>query len=483
MKDHKSTKWEQLRSGETGGIDVLRETFVKGSDPASILDLGIAYLWLGQYNAAWEHFQHVIETSPLSPARFYGMAGVAKWCLGDYDAAASLWKAGSDIAGTEGEEATVGLALLRLAASVFEPDGRTHKVQAWAVLSSMLPSSSSEGWPGTLIHVVLGMRPTVELPKEPNITTKTEEHQREWLADFYRAVQQFHRSFPPQHDLASQRTSEMKLTMRQLMDIDRYQWASISGFRSLISQEEFFIARALVNESLPMASAQPEEVAAWNQVKRGNAKYGLDLLTERYLKGPSANVVSLGAAYLWLKDYAAAWNHFQYAIKNDRWTHDHYYGLAGIAKWCLGDFKAAVDCWRSGLKCQYGWVGNRLLLFAASILRKGIIQEQEAIALLREKANDRRADFWPGSLVGFCLARGNAELDLGTEKPGSQMRLALTTFYKTILYFNEGEINKAEFRTRMRELTDTSESDTTAAISLPTFAAEFYMARYEVFHS
>jgi hypothetical protein len=58
------------------------------------MELGVTLMWHGQYVEAWEHFHSIIETDPRVGDGDYGMAGVAKWCLGEPKVAVSEWRDG-----------------------------------------------------------------------------------------------------------------------------------------------------------------------------------------------------------------------------------------------------------------------------------------------------------------------------------------------------------------------------------------------------
>jgi len=117
--------WPLLRAGKAEQEQGLRlvQQFYAG-DPffgSAIMTLGVALLWLGRYAEAWEHFHSVIATAPRVSDSYYGMAGVAKWCLGRSDEAVSEWRDGlkAEYAGASG--INVGSPLLLFFAAVREP--------------------------------------------------------------------------------------------------------------------------------------------------------------------------------------------------------------------------------------------------------------------------------------------------------------------------------------------------------------------------
>ena len=89
-----------------------------------------------------------------------------------------------------------------------------------------------------------------------------------------------------------------------------------------------------------------------------------------------SRIMQMGVAYLWLEDYAAAWEHFHAA--NQRYPKHSaiFHEMAGAAKWCLDEPNDAVNQWLAGLKCAYadsaGGVRCPLLLFTASVTNQGV---------------------------------------------------------------------------------------------------------------
>jgi hypothetical protein len=130
-------------------------------------------------------------------------------------------------------------------------------------------------------------------------------------------------------------------------------------------------------------------------------------------------------------------------------------------------------------------VGNRLLLFAASILRTDLLPRPDATALLQEKANDSRIKTWPGPLVEFCLKKGNVELDMREAKPGLEARRAVVKFYRSLLEFDAGVLSREELNARMVEIADTSAPQwiEQKAFTYLIWDPEFFLARHEASRS
>jgi lipoprotein NlpI len=132
-------------------------------------------------------------------------------------------------------------------------------------------------------------------------------------------------------------------------------------------------------------------------------------------KETTSRVIALGVAYLWAERFQAAWEHFNAANVRRPSQISVYYGMAGVAKWCMGAREEAVAQWQAGLKSGYadaaGGVTTPLLLYTASVLDPHRFSRARAEKLLTIRANDPRARIWPGAVAEFLLGRINeAEL-------------------------------------------------------------------------
>jgi hypothetical protein len=146
----------------------------------------------------------------------------------------------------------------------------------------------------------------------------------------------------------------------------------------------------------------------------------------------------------------------------------------------------AIQSWRSGLDCNYGdangaSVGNRLLLFAVSILREDLVSKEKPLRLLEEKANDPRLRSWPGPLVDFCLSAGRRPVLFQEAKPPTLSELAALRFYEGLIELRDGVKTITEFKSSMRELAERLTSDTTEEKAFTGLlrTEEFFIMRHE----
>lgn len=197
------------------------------------MELGVALLWLGRYDEAWEHFCSSIDTSPRSGDSKYGMAGVAKWCLGEPREAVSKWRAG-----LKAKYARAGvpfqMPLLLYFTSVVRPDV-FNPDEAKKLLEEMLTHPKIDRWPGPIVKFVLGRIGEDEFLRSRQSTNpvETASRSRPWLAEFYTSLVGRERMTP----------LEFKNYMRKVADTSQPEWQEEGVFTSRLWHEEFFLAR------------------------------------------------------------------------------------------------------------------------------------------------------------------------------------------------------------------------------------------------
>jgi len=227
----------------------------------------------------------------------------------------------------------------------------------------------------------------------------------------------------------------------------------------------------------------------WHCLRTGNTAKGLKEFERNYEREPEASeIMELGVAYLWVRQYEKAWEHFRKSIKDYPQSMSSFYGMAGTARWCLGDVIEAVRQWREGLKSDYAdtlglGIHLPLLLLVGSILRPGSFEKQSALKFLEEKARDDRVSDWPGQIALWALGEIDArELRNqcgGHDEVETYDRQWLASFYDGVLSYRVGK--EGEFKDTMRRLTDTSgprwaDDDFFLA---RMWSEEFFLARHE----
>jgi hypothetical protein len=206
-------------------------------------------------------------------------------------------------------------------------------------------------------------------------------------------------------------------------------------------------------------------------------------------KDSSSRIIELGVAHLWVENYIAAWEHF--CAANERYPNkiSAFYEFAGVAKWCLGEFLAAVDEWRMGLTCEFadsaGGARLPLLLFVASVLKPGVLARTDVEKLLTVRADDRRVRNWPGPVVQFVLGRIDETAfraaSVGRNEVDTLLRNWRADFYLGILEYVRG--NTGRFRELMRKTANTTDDDFDLTkrqrYLRKLWHAEFFIARNE----
>jgi hypothetical protein len=149
------TPWDILRQGNK---QEAFDLFCKRGDrdqPSHIMELGVAYLWAQEYQAAWEHFDAANRRQPKYMDIFYGMAGAAKWCLCEMEAAVAQWRIGVRCRYADGAGG-MGSPLLLFFASVVEPR-LFERTEAEKLISKRADNPSRvRNWPGPVGQFVLG---------------------------------------------------------------------------------------------------------------------------------------------------------------------------------------------------------------------------------------------------------------------------------------------------------------------------------------
>lgn len=206
----------------------------------------------------------------------------------------------------------------------------------------------------------------------------------------------------------------------------------------------------------------------WHLLRYGDRDRAIALIREAYMREPTPSyIMELGIAYLWIRDYRSAAEHFTNAIGRFPQSMSSFYGMAGVAQWCLQEDGTAVDTWQTGLRAEYAdaaglGVKIPLLLLVASILKPDVFARKKAEVILRKKSNDPRASRWPGALTRLVLGEMSPQelpspiAHVGNERVARQHKEWLVQFYQCILEFGSGAITSSQLAVSMRTATDTT---------------------------
>lgn len=228
---------------------------------------------------------------------------------------------------------------------------------------------------------------------------------------------------------------------------------------------------------------------AWTLIRSGATDAALQQMMQAYSRDPNAShAMQLGVAYLWIEDYRAAWEHF--SDINHRHPHrtDAFYGMAGVAQWCLNKPRDAVDEWRDGLKCEFvdvaGGVTLPLMLYFASVMDPSTYPQSEATKTLESRADDGRAEIWPGPLAAYVSGRLD-ESEIwracdGDDESDTRLRIWLTGFYVALRQRHHGDGDFTRFAELMEKtavITDDDFDPASPDYLTKLWHHEFYLAR------
>ncbi len=227
--------WALLRAGKAEqeqGLRLVQHAYAREPDASHSMELGVALLWLGHNAEAWEHFRSIIDKAPNSGDNDYGMAGVAKWCLGEPGEAASQWRAGLKAKYARASGLGVRMPLLLFFASVVRPD-ISGEVLAKKLMLEKTKDRRIKTWPGPIAKLVLGQIDEREFQNHCRGANRQDTRDRQWLAEFYRSLIRYNRGEP----------SLFKEAMRKLTDTSQPEWSNDAVLLGRIWGEEFFLAR------------------------------------------------------------------------------------------------------------------------------------------------------------------------------------------------------------------------------------------------
>jgi hypothetical protein len=154
------------------------------------MELGVAYLWTEDYEAAYRHFSEVCREFPNSISSFYGMAGVAKWCLDEFEIAATLWETGTHCRFTDTGGPSAQLSLLRYTTAILHP----HIVSLSRIeqsLAEMIENGSNKPWPFPVIEYLIGRKTYGELLSSAKGKNAVQTAFNNWYAGFFIGIKEY----------------------------------------------------------------------------------------------------------------------------------------------------------------------------------------------------------------------------------------------------------------------------------------------------
>ena len=228
-----SDPWLSLRIGNISeALQIFERSCDKEPTPSHIMELGVAYLWVRQYERARQHFGKAIEEFPLSMSSFYGMAGTATWCLGNITEAVRQWQDGLESKYADTNGLGVQLPLLLLVACLLRP-ASFEKSIALELLKEKSQDQRIKEWPGPIVLLMLGQLDGRELRNQFPRDDRVEADDSEWLTGFYEGLLSYRVG----------KEVELKHVMQNLSDTSNSPWRNHDFFLARMWSAEFFIAR------------------------------------------------------------------------------------------------------------------------------------------------------------------------------------------------------------------------------------------------
>lgn len=222
-----------MHAGATDeALRYLEDAYARDPSASEMMELGVAYLWVGSYGAASDHFITAVKEQPVVGDAFYAMAGAAAWCLGNPREAIARWTNGLSCGYTDWAGG-VTLPLLLFFASVVR-SGVFSQREAKEILSRRLSSPLAETWPAGLAEFVLGRINLLEVRRKYECLSEGDELVCEWWTQFYVGVLAFAHGNLPQY---VERMQAAAKTCDDDFDSSKGQ------FLGKLWHAEFFIAR------------------------------------------------------------------------------------------------------------------------------------------------------------------------------------------------------------------------------------------------
>jgi hypothetical protein len=217
-----------------------KERHAREHSPSSYVQLGVAFLWIGDYEAATEHFERQIGGKEKPIVRSEGdylYLGTARWCVADYTSAVKHWQAGIKAPYAVGGVCTHSPLLLILASIL--RSGLFDRTNAEEMLSKKVNDPRAQYWPGTLAQYVAGLidKDALEASWVGNISRYDQGvlPDRKWLTAFYKALLELGRG--------AMSESDFRQFLQTAVEPSQFEsWKPLEFF-SLTRHQEFYIAR------------------------------------------------------------------------------------------------------------------------------------------------------------------------------------------------------------------------------------------------
>lgn len=122
-------------------------------NPSDTMGFGLSLMASGDYDRANAYFSSLNEEKPKFSAKFYEMAGVSEWCLGEHAAAVQDWKSMTTCGYGDGANHVSAGLLIYFAA--FRQPGLVTLTHADEFLKKRLAKRAAGNWPGPVARFLV----------------------------------------------------------------------------------------------------------------------------------------------------------------------------------------------------------------------------------------------------------------------------------------------------------------------------------------
>jgi hypothetical protein len=227
-------RWTLLRQGRTElGIRLMRESFDAEATPSTAMELGNAYLFVRDYQAAWEHFDEFNRSGHSSADVFLAMAGTAQWCMNLANDAVATWHVGVSAEYTDLAGGITTPLLLYFASSVQSDQFSGMREEILELLRSRVQSRFAKRWPGPIAEYSVGHIDETALQARWESEGDAGSAFYRWWSSFYIGLR----------ELEAGRTREWSAVLRNMLDMSNPEWSNERYFLRCVWRPEFFLAR------------------------------------------------------------------------------------------------------------------------------------------------------------------------------------------------------------------------------------------------
>ena len=248
--------WDKLRSGEA---ELALETMAEDcrdhpKDLSKAIQLGVAYMWLYEWEYAVTHFSDFIANYSWSTDVMSKMLGTAKWCSGRQEEAVLEWRGGLNV---DYADVSGGITIpLHLHFAAANSDILSLD-ESERILREKFKIKDYIGYPALLALVALG---DMEVEEAILVAKKTDPNgvkTHQWKISFWHGV-----------SLLASGNSEDFLSIAK--SVSDHRWEDYdkgkTAFVKKLWSTEFFLARNVVDFQSQLGGGVEEKKMIWEEL-------------------------------------------------------------------------------------------------------------------------------------------------------------------------------------------------------------------------